>query len=319
MSDVNHHSNAESRPSSGRRSLLRTWFWGLLSVELLTIALFAVCSYLMFVRNQNVTNAVPGEVRNQLYWAATLFSARVLLGYLVITLVISALSFVLLVSWRSLRNRTVTVRASITWAVGLLVMLTIYKLVDYALVSPFVLMNMWNHEVGISFIGRISDAVPEWAPFVARAIFAAIALTVVVLAMIRAFERLPRRQKVYIVTAVAILPVLGVTLGLTAAIERRPAAVRTDPRPNILILASDGLRPDHLGIYGYELPTSRHIDEVGATAVRFETCHVPLARTLPSWTSILTSTYPQTNGLRVTWPPESDIALPVPTDRKSVV
>ncbi len=304
---------AGKRRRQCKRPMLRAWIWGVLSVQFIATALFGISNYVMIMRNTNVTQQVPEEARPKLYWTATLYSLQILLGYLVIALVMATISYLLLISWRSLRGRKVTTRASVAWAIGMLLLLVGYKFADYAVDSPFVLMNMFKSEGGIASLGWVVDIIPVWAPFVARAVFAALALTVVVLAAIRAIERMPRRRRVYIVSAVAVLPVLGMGLGLTAAIERRPAEPKPGDRLNVLILASDGLRPDHLGIYGYELPTSRNIDEIGADAVRFDACYVPVGRTLPSWTSMLTSTYPHTHGQRVTWPRESNIKLPMPT------
>ncbi len=72
--------------------------------------------------------------------------------------------------------------------------------------------------------------------------------------------------------------------------------------PNILFLGSDSLRPDHLSCCGYNRKTSPNIDVLASKAVRFEQAYVPLARTLPSWVSLLTSTYPHTHGFRHMFP-----------------
>lgn len=80
--------------------------------------------------------------------------------------------------------------------------------------------------------------------------------------------------------------------------------------PNIVLLSVDTLRADHLGCYGYDQPTSPHIDALAATALRFEdfTCEVPL--TAPSFGSMLTSQYPRSinmprNGL----PLQADVPM----------
>ncbi len=75
--------------------------------------------------------------------------------------------------------------------------------------------------------------------------------------------------------------------------------------PNVLMLSVDTLRADHLGCYGYTLPTSPHIDALARNARLFEdcTCEVPL--TNPSFGSMMTSRFPRLTG---TW----RNALPMP-------
>jgi len=65
-------------------------------------------------------------------------------------------------------------------------------------------------------------------------------------------------------------------------------------RPGGIILVSiDTLRPDHLGCYGYDKPTSPEIDALCSESVVFDqaTAHAP--STLPSHASMMTSLLPQ--------------------------
>src|SRR5450432_2327775 len=89
----------------------------------------------------------------------------------------------------------------------------------------------------------------------------------------------------------------GVIVGVlmaSLACTPPPAA----PRPNILFISIDTLRADHLGTYGYERPTSPRIDEFAKTAVVFEQAHSSASWTLPSLTSLMTSLYTSTHGMR---------------------
>lgn len=70
------------------------------------------------------------------------------------------------------------------------------------------------------------------------------------------------------------------------------------PRPNLLILSVDTLRPDHLGCYGYPIPTSPTIDALVAGGVRFTQAVCQMPTTTPSFSSIMTGTYPHTHGSR---------------------
>ena len=61
---------------------------------------------------------------------------------------------------------------------------------------------------------------------------------------------------------------------------------------NVLLIAVDTLRQDHLGCYGYGRGNSKTIDELAARGVMFTQARSAVPLTLPSFTSIFTSTYP---------------------------
>lgn len=98
--------------------------------------------------------------------------------------------------------------------------------------------------------------------------------------------------------------ILGVTAGWVL-VGRAPEGENggTPRRPNVLLIADDSLRPDRLGAYGYDRPTSPAIDAFAEQAVVFEHAYVPLARTFPSWASILTGRWPHEHGIRHMFPP----------------
>lgn len=74
--------------------------------------------------------------------------------------------------------------------------------------------------------------------------------------------------------------------------------------PNVLILAADSLRPQSLGYNGYHRKTP-NIDRLFGSGVNFLNAKASVARTLPSWTSILTSMYPPDHQLRHMFPQEA--------------
>lgn len=73
-------------------------------------------------------------------------------------------------------------------------------------------------------------------------------------------------------------------------------------RPNILILASDSLRADRLSCNGYPRPVSPAIDALAAESVNFTKCFTPIASTVESTTTMMSSQYPHTHGLRHMFP-----------------
>lgn len=91
----------------------------------------------------------------------------------------------------------------------------------------------------------------------------------------------------------------------------------TNTGPNVIIIALDSVRPDHISWKGLRKPywreTTPNIDRFLPDAVWFEQAYVPLARTYPSWISILTGCWPPTHGVRFDLPPPGHVLPRVPT------
>ncbi len=68
-------------------------------------------------------------------------------------------------------------------------------------------------------------------------------------------------------------------------------------RPNVVILAVDTLRADHLGCYGYHYDTSPNIDRLATQGILAEKMFCPVIPTLPSFTTLYTGQYPLTHGI----------------------
>jgi arylsulfatase A-like enzyme len=82
--------------------------------------------------------------------------------------------------------------------------------------------------------------------------------------------------------------------------------------PNIVLVVVDALRPDYLGCYGCDRPTSPNIDKLARQATVFQNAvtHAPWTKT--SFSSFLTSLYPFEHGV-VGWEsvmPDSVVTLP---------
>ena len=66
-----------------------------------------------------------------------------------------------------------------------------------------------------------------------------------------------------------------------------------ESQPSIVIVVIDTLRPDHLGLYGYEeRPTSPYLDERAASAAVFERAYTTSSWTLPAFGSLFTGQLP---------------------------
>lgn len=97
---------------------------------------------------------------------------------------------------------------------------------------------------------------------------------------------------------------------MTRRVERRPtrawlaaallcaACGGAEPQPpNLVIVALDTLRPDHLGTYGYERGTSPGLDAFAERAVVFEQAESPAPWTAPAMISLVTGLHPLTHGV----------------------
>ena len=78
---------------------------------------------------------------------------------------------------------------------------------------------------------------------------------------------------------------------------------------DIFLLVVDTLRVDHLSLYGYERPTSPHLDRLAESAIVFEDVVATAPWTLPSVASVLTSLYPGVHGVRASAHAEGMTAL----------
>ena len=85
---------------------------------------------------------------------------------------------------------------------------------------------------------------------------------------------------------------------------------------NVIIIGSDSLRGDMLGCNGYQPRrsdglaaggVSPHIDSLASRSVNFGNCFTPIASTLESNTSLMSSRYPHSHGLRHMYPDEETV------------
>jgi arylsulfatase A-like enzyme len=68
-------------------------------------------------------------------------------------------------------------------------------------------------------------------------------------------------------------------------------------QPNVVIIAIDSLRADHLGCYGYGKNTSPDIDALAQESVVFERAFAPGIPTMPSFTTLLSGLHPYRHGI----------------------
>ena len=133
------------------------------------------------------------------------------------------------------------------------------------------------------------DRFDAWLPFAAAAALAGAGLA----AIVRRWRRRPPRTGLR--PALALLAVLA-ALRAGTALEAWQAA----RGPNLLLVSIDTLRADHLGAYGYDLPTSPTIDaRLAGEGVTFTDVYSQSPKTTPSHMTLLTSLYPSVHGVEL--------------------
>lgn len=112
-------------------------------------------------------------------------------------------------------------------------------------------------------------------------------------------DRRPLRRLARVVER-RLAPIAAVTavLALVALFPSHRARRAPDPkRPNVLVLAADSLRPDRL-----DDRRAPALAALAREAASFERAHVTIARTFPSWVTILTGRFPHAHGVRTMFP-----------------
>lgn len=85
-----------------------------------------------------------------------------------------------------------------------------------------------------------------------------------------------------VVVALAVVAVLVVRL-------------RAPERPHVLVLNIDMLRADHVGVYGYDRPTTPELDRLARDGVWFSSARAHAPWTYPSVVSLLSGLYPSSH------------------------
>lgn len=113
----------------------------------------------------------------------------------------------------------------------------------------------------------------------------------------RPLSSLVRRAHVVILVALAGAAMFGerTSHDVRAAVSS-PPPTRVG-KPNVLILAADSLRADHL-----DPRVAPNLDRLASMSTRFDRAYVSIPRTFPSWVTILTGRHVRHHGIRSMFP-----------------
>lgn len=155
-----------------------------------------------------------------------------------------------------------------------------------------------------SFNYRVDRLYPFWeqlTPGNVAALEAAVVLLFLAPALLAVISliRDKKWQQASVIGATATASVLLVTwAGWRAEPAPASAGAALPGQPNIVMIGSDTLRGDRLGVNGYSRPLTPNIDALARQGTNFTQFIVPLGRTAPSLLTFMTGTWPHTHGAR---------------------
>jgi hypothetical protein len=251
----------------------------------LSVLLFALSFILFFdfsymgVHDPAAEKIITGNFKTII----VLFNLKILLVYAVVALFIALFSLLLKIE----RRGNIFFFQLFVW---LWFLLRAVKISPQLFVEPLYMKGALLRGLQIF----ITDALPLWT------IYALFPLAVMLIAWRK--KRLPHGLAVIALVAAFIFPFK------TPAVKN----TRAGGPPNILVLGTDSLRPDHLSHNGYSRPTP-NIDRLLARGANFLSCKASLARTFSSFTSVLTSNFPPDHKIRHMFPRPEELKLKLPT------
>jgi hypothetical protein len=279
--------------------------WVALSVAAFHLILFAISCTLLLTQAGTVDSEFAQQAIKDSRGYIVLSSLSLLRGYAIISLAYVLALYPVVRMW--LRKRTVT-RSAVVWRTMLLATLCLALLfLRLMVLRPYFVtqwLPSWSFQLVPGSPGILKDIV-IWALLngVPLLLLAGLGMF-----WIRRASRALKsadygRPRPALIGAIALL-IAGISIAPRAL---RAGAHDVPNRPNIIIIASDSLRADHLSCNGYERLTSPNIDALAARSINFQNCMTPIGSTLESMVSMLSSQYPHTHGLRQMFPDRASI------------
>lgn len=271
-----------------------------------TLVAWYLSALLSFAGNSYGFNNRFSEIALQHHWWYLVWSNLVVLkGYLLVAVVYVILIYPLVRLWGKAR---VFRRWGVVWRTllfaGLLYGFFIFKLMlEKPYFGDYSYLLGWYDALGRGFGTGVQGFV-HWVITQVFPISAIAAAAGFYLFEIRSWFARAARPMLFssaaVLGALGLLAVSGYGLN-RGTTEGEVIGMKKRPK-NIVILGSDSLRADHLSCNGYPRTTSPNIDKLAEKGVNFSRCLTPIASTLESLTTMFSSQYPHTHGVRHMFP-----------------
>lgn len=107
------------------------------------------------------------------------------------------------------------------------------------------------------------------------------------------------QKRVLLLSIAMLVAAAAVSGGVYVLSSRLDTSERSGPPLNVLLITLDTTRADRLGCYGYQRPTSPHLDKLAAESAKFNFAIAQASVTPVSHASVFTGLDPYHHGLRV--------------------
>ncbi|MBP7584467.1 MAG: sulfatase-like hydrolase/transferase, partial [Spirochaetes bacterium] len=262
----------------------------------------------------NTNEAVAMQIIRLFWWKILFQVLKVLLVYLVTGAVLGAV-FVAAFARLKERFRFFPGRLSVSLAAAGALLLCVFFFFSFRLiVNPQMYMENFSAHAA-AFRNYQDFLVDHVHPYVPGAIawIMIVAALATEIALGGYVSRLGTMMSRFRWSRGTIIMLTALTVFLTAGVlyEAKLIFYRQRPlSPNILILSSDAVRPDHLSANGYERATTPNLDRLVKESLQYRGVMSALPRTFPAWVSMLTSRYPLTHEIRHMFPRSRERNVP---------
>ena len=279
------------------------FLWVAISVLFFHFVLYIVsCSLLLTQAAEVNSSFAEGAVKDHgLYMIMS--SVSLLRGYLIISACYVIVLFPIVKLWigkKQFTRKTVILRTLFLMLISLSAL--IFRMMVF---KPYFVAQWipeWQSQIMPGAPG-ILKSVTLWTLLNGIPI---IILLVVSVFWLRFFISLPRAMGNVRFKFAPIIVTAGLIISLSICIKILQASLtKNSEKPNIIIIASDSLRPDHLSCNGYDRKTSPNIDGLAAQSQNFTNCFTPIGSTLESMIGLFSSQYPHSHGVRQMFPSRS--------------
>lgn len=248
------------------------------------------------VYSGSLTNRFAAMVREERLGAVAMANLSLLPAYALVALYHALLSFPIARSFASASRSFATRLAHAVWTTVVVVALSLGPL---TLVTTGPIDMFARGAALVDADLELYGFVDSGAYLAFTAIYAILALFAIYHLLLRVTAWLasqtPTARRFAVAAALLIVSVPLFSLDLLPAQTKTSEPTK---RPHVIVIASDSLRADHLGVHGYPRDVSPNLDALARESVDFRDAHVATASTIESWTSFLTGRWPANHGIR---------------------
>jgi glycosyltransferase involved in cell wall biosynthesis/arylsulfatase A-like enzyme len=275
-------------------AILARWAWETLGPALILTVVLVAASLKNFSRTGP---QLKDEIRRHYFWYSLFSFSRLTAWTVVLCVLMGGAGLLVLQGWEAISGAAP--REAWAWLAAL---------AGIALISGFQFCRhlLWiPGSIAASSSYRLSRFYPLWrtlSPMRLQLLSAAGASIVVASGIIVVMQGMNRGHVRDAAHAAALL-VLYALFWFAAGHDREPRARKATRKaqvsyPNVLMIGSDTLRADRLGVEGYPRGLTPTLDRLAAEGFYLSQCYIPCGRTAPSLASLLTGTWPHTHGIR---------------------